>query len=702
VATLEELLVEIKADTSGLLEGLKQAQDSVSQSSKAMKDAIENMSSDSAGSVSRFSGAWQVMEGVIGAGAIEKALGMVADAAKEAFDILVVEGVRASIEQEDALNRLNNAFARAGEYSKEASHSFVEFADEMQRTTKYSNDAIISTGGLIESLAQLDEKGLKKATTAAMDLASGLGIDLNTAALLVGKAAEGNIQTFSRYGLAIETGATKAETFANALQAINEKFGGNAATEALTFSGALAQLNHTFADFQKAIGDTIVNNAAVIDVLKALTGITANAADGTKSMTLELKQLVGEGLIYAIKAAEVFGVTLDTIARIGTEAFNALRIAVDTAGLTITGVVGVFSKSARTMSDVLTQDIGEAAHKMGKALTEDTKISEINTMLAQLEHAAQSGFQKIGTEAEKTVEPVNRLHKAVKELSDELKAIGDAGKELAESLTKPSSLIATQFDRATQAAKTALSQGLIDTNTSYGIQEEALRKKLHDENSEITEAYMQKKISSDVYFKALEQNQKKFDTEEDKLKKEKKKQDDEDNKLRGERMKMTLGYLTSLQRSSSKELFFIGQQAAAAQATIDGIAAVQVALKAAPPPFNFALAALVGVATAANVAQIESQAPGFAGGLDSVPGNGFRDNFPAMLAPGEGVVTSENNKKLTKFLSGDGEHIQILKQIADGISKVGGQGSTVHVHIGGKVLVESLNDELRGGRKLAI
>ena len=37
-------------------------------------------------------------------------------------------------------------------------------------------------------------------------------------------------------------------------------------------------------------------------------------------------------------------------------------------------------------------------------------------------------------------------------------------------------------------------------------------------------------------------------------------------------------------------------------------------------------------------------------GIESVPGIGTRDNFPAMLTPGEGVVDAKTNQKLVKAL----------------------------------------------------
>lgn len=64
------------------------------------------------------------------------------------------------------------------------------------------------------------------------------------------------------------------------------------------------------------------------------------------------------------------------------------------------------------------------------------------------------------------------------------------------------------------------------------------------------------------------------------------------------------GSLATLSKSGNKKIADIGRAAAVAQATIDGILAVQKALASAPPPVNYALAAAVGVAAAANVASI--------------------------------------------------------------------------------------------------
>lgn len=67
------------------------------------------------------------------------------------------------------------------------------------------------------------------------------------------------------------------------------------------------------------------------------------------------------------------------------------------------------------------------------------------------------------------------------------------------------------------------------------------------------------------------------------------------------------GDLAGLAHSSNKKLAKIGKAAAIAQATIDGILAVQKALGAFPPPFNYIAAAAVGVVALENINKIRTQ-----------------------------------------------------------------------------------------------
>jgi F0F1-type ATP synthase membrane subunit c/vacuolar-type H+-ATPase subunit K len=172
---------------------------------------------------------------------------------------------------EDAVNNLATAFKLTGIESQSAVDGIVAFASEIQNTTRLSDDAVLSAASLLQSIARLSEDGLKKGTQAAIDLSAALRIDLESATRLVGKAAEGNVEAFKRYGIEIRKGSNDAETFSNTLDTLNSRFGGSAVAATNTYAGAIDQLKNVFDDVLKTYGLSIIQNDEFIQSIKDLT-----------------------------------------------------------------------------------------------------------------------------------------------------------------------------------------------------------------------------------------------------------------------------------------------------------------------------------------------------------------------------------------------------------------------------------------------
>lgn len=122
-----------------------------------------------------------------------------------------------------------------------------------------------------------------------------------------------------------------------------------------------------------------------------------------------------------------------------------------------------------------------------------------------------------------------------------------------------------------------------------------------------------------------------------------------------------LDALATLQDSGNKKIAALGKAAAIAQATIDGVLAVQKALASAPPPINFVLAAVTGAIAAANVASIAGMADG---GLVQGPGGPREDKVLRRLSAGEFVVNAKStaqNRALLEQINNGG-----LPKMADG------------------------------------
>ena len=115
--------------------------------------------------------------------------------------------------------------------------------------------------------------------------------------LLVGKAAAGEVSSFSRYGLVIKKGATNSESFARALEAINKKFGGAAEGQIKTFSGAIDQASNAFGDLQEEFGFIITQNPVLISLINQASAAFAKMGEFVNDNRRDIQLFVGQGLL---------------------------------------------------------------------------------------------------------------------------------------------------------------------------------------------------------------------------------------------------------------------------------------------------------------------------------------------------------------------------------------------------------------------
>jgi hypothetical protein len=200
---------------------------------------------------------------------------------------LISQSIDLAKRQEDAINGLNVALQITGKFSAQASQQIQDLASEIQQSTRFGDEELLETASLIQQLGNLTVDELGEATKATADLAAALRIDLTSAATLVGKAAGGNVSSFSRYGVAIKTGATNAETFSNTLIAL-KKFSGAAAGQTNTFAGVVDQLGNTFGDTLEEVGNFIIKNQALTGALKGGLSFLNDFAGGLKGIRVGL------------------------------------------------------------------------------------------------------------------------------------------------------------------------------------------------------------------------------------------------------------------------------------------------------------------------------------------------------------------------------------------------------------------------------
>jgi hypothetical protein len=566
------------------------------------------------------------------------------DALSASFEILreglakIVEigkqSIEGAIEQENATSKLNFALAQSGKYSGEASEKMHLFAEELSRTSIFSKVQVTQSAALIESLGNLDEKGLSRATKAAADLASTLRIDLGQASNLLGKAAEGNVEMLHRYGITVENTGNKAKDFANVLSTIESKFGGASENASKTFGGSLEQTANKFKELEESAGDFVIKNGAVIAAIKGV----GDFFDHLKQNMLENKDAINDFIEDGI----------DLLIGSINKAAGAINFAID--------ALSVMETTWYLVNDAI-----------------DAIIQNIAEFEATLTGAAKSITDFLGIHSE----TLDQLDKGFNNVAEGTKAIRDENeKALLDDISaadKRKELITSVGEMATEAvrkrvdenaegyaqdqenylkhlnSKQAIEQ-FVSAQEKIGRQQDDIElvNQVRETQGRIAALKLQKDLEQLENDGKLVEKKRKIEAEKIKIEENTiftvKKYEDQTQKEKLANLQSSLGTIATLQSNATGTAFEIGKAAAIANATIDGIAAVQKALASAPPPFNFALAAVVGVATAANVSKIASSKPptgALEGGI-VMDGQFGKDTEPFMLSKGELIAPAKN------------------------------------------------------------
>lgn len=253
----------------------------------------------------------QGLTGVGGALSKLRANFIAVTAAVSGFTAFAVSAVKAYIEQESAVNKLNVAMKNQGIFTEKASKDLQDYASALQRSTTFSDESIIETQALLVTFGLAGDV-LNKTTQAALDLATGLSVDLKTATLLLGKAAVGETATLSRYGIKIDETIPPAQRLDATLEQLQKRFGGSAQAELNTTAGKLKNFELNVSELKERIGgflipvlDLFVKKLLVIvDMFEQLVSSAAPVSRFVATVSqlfLELGRSVFESIIKPIE-----------------------------------------------------------------------------------------------------------------------------------------------------------------------------------------------------------------------------------------------------------------------------------------------------------------------------------------------------------------------------------------------------------------
>ena len=322
-----ELVINLKANLEGLQKGLTEALKQVSNFGEKGSDSVDGIKSSFANLGKQIEQSKFIFAGVFAS-----------------FSALTVTSLKNFGEQELAVTKLTQALRNQGITSESVVKDLSDYATSLQAVTSFADEQIISSQAQLAAFG-LTGNALKESTRLTLDLAAAKGIDLNSAATLVGKAFVGETGMLSRYGIIIEEGLSKTEKFAAASKKMHEMFGGQAQAQRQTTLGQFAGLKNAISDLQEEIGKMLAGSAGqllnwLIELTNKLTAFLSSISPQVQQAIVFVGGLIAglSGLLAGIGGILAFKGAF--IAFFGT-IFSWIGATVAIIGVVIAAIVGI-------------------------------------------------------------------------------------------------------------------------------------------------------------------------------------------------------------------------------------------------------------------------------------------------------------------------------------------------------------------------
>lgn len=575
------------------------------------------------------------------------------------------ESINAYTENARAVNTLAAAYKAVGYDIKGALTQAQEFASKMQSLTGIADEAFLNAQRLLANYGVVGVKA-QEAIQSAYALSVGKNMDFSASLDLVARAAAGQTQTLSRYGIILGDNVKEGEKFEAVLSKINELFG---ATAQATMNDTITKtraLKEEWGDFKELLG-------------KELEPVFLKVLDYARELVKDLGTLFGR-----TDEQKKYQQNLERIAQlqkeINEEDTKALKYEIEHSQK-----LGEINWKIVNEKQVARYEEIKALQKENEEI-EKQKYEEMQTAKIEKERASLQE-QKINaqrverTQQEEIKKAVEKTKKAQEEsIQKQRKILDNLGLSTSKDLRG--------WGRASQNAETAPTNLEIasggesplasaeDSITRYNAEREALAL-LYDEKR----AYIEQEITDETLRQeALNNLQTQYN--EQVLT-----NDRNQAKARQQVYSSMWGALTNLANSSNKKVAAIGKVASVAQATMSMFTGAAKALEL-PFPANLAAVATVLAQGAMLVEQIEAVklakgglVKAVSGGVNTIIGEGGSD---------EAVLPLDNARA--------------MQRIGGAIAEQGGAvGGNVVINInvqasgGVEAILEQLTDASRSG-----
>jgi hypothetical protein len=255
-------------------------------------------------------------------------------AAVAAFAAFVIEKighelVDAFAKHEAAIISLNTALRVTGRYSEDGTRAIQAMSEQMQELTTVSADAATQVSATVAQLAMtLTPDQLARVQQAAIGLSQTFGMDLQTAAILAGKAISGEKDVLARYNISLDNASTEQERF-NLLMKKTAPLFEVAKGSAQSLLGQLDQTKNAWEDEKTVLGGVVVQMLGLDKQGHSLRDMMKDLVEWTKAHTAAIVKwgrVLGDALYFQL---QISGLLIHVFFDLGRTIIDTLILALD-------------------------------------------------------------------------------------------------------------------------------------------------------------------------------------------------------------------------------------------------------------------------------------------------------------------------------------------------------------------------------------
>jgi phage-related protein len=253
------------------------SEDDASKATKAVNDGLDDVGKKADNAGKSFSGMGTMMTGVL-QGIGQGVVGLAADLGKAALGAVtdfVSEGIKGAAEFDAVFAQTEAVIASTGSAAGLTAAEMANMAGAMSASageSLFSDDAILGAQNVLATFTNIKGQNFGMATQSILDMSQALGMDLDSAAMQVGKALNdpvAGLAALSRSGVqfteeqeAMIKAMVEAGNVAGAQEVmmaeLNTQFGGSAAAAVDTYAGQQIILKEKMDDISSTLGEALM------------------------------------------------------------------------------------------------------------------------------------------------------------------------------------------------------------------------------------------------------------------------------------------------------------------------------------------------------------------------------------------------------------------------------------------------------------